>query len=89
MKDSVWNIEKVKKVNELEQKHNKVKNEKMIFELEKTKQLYTFLIIGGLLALLALIFFFRQRSLQNKQKIMQTEQRLNRARINPHFFSMR
>lgn len=86
MKDSVWNIEKVQKVNELEQKYNKVKNEKMIFELEKTKQLYTFLIIGGLLALLALIFFFRQRSLQSRQKIMETEQRLNRARINPHFF---
>ncbi|WP_310378490.1 histidine kinase [Flavobacterium sp.] len=86
MKDSVWNIKKVEKVNELEQKYNKAKNEKMIFELEKTKQLYTFLIIGGVLALLALIFFFRQRTLQNKQKIMQTEQRLNRARINPHFF---
>ena len=86
MKDSVWNIEKVEKVNELEQKFNKVKNEKMIFELEKTKQLYTFLIVGGLLALFTLIFFFRQRSLQNKQKIMLAEQRLNRARINPHFF---
>lgn len=86
MKDSVWNMEKVGKVNELEQKYNKVKNEKKIFELEKTKQLYTFLILGGLSALLALIFFFRQRTLQNKQKIIETEQRLNRARINPHFF---
>ncbi len=86
MKDSVWNIEKVQKVNELEQKYHKVKNEKMIFELEKTKQLYSFLIIVGLLAILTLIFFFRQRSLQSKQKIMETEQRLNRARINPHFF---
>lgn len=86
MKDSVWNIEKVQKVNELEQKYNKAKNEKMIFELEKTKQLYTFLIIGGLLAILTLILFFRQRSLQSKQKILETEQRLNRARINPHFF---
>ncbi|WP_309640228.1 histidine kinase [Flavobacterium sp.] len=86
MKDSVWNIKKVEKVNELEQKYNKVKNEKMIFELEKTKQWYTFLIIGGLLTILTLVFFFRQRSLQNKQKIIETEQRLNRARINPHFF---
>ena len=58
----------------------------MIFELEKTKQLYTFLIFGSLLTLLTLIFFFRQRSLQNKQNIMLAEQRLNRARINPHFF---
>lgn len=86
MKDTIWNLEKVEKVNELEQKYNKVKNEKLIFELEKTKQLYTFLIIGGLLTLLTIVFFFRQRSLQSKQKIMQTEQRLNRARINPHFF---
>lgn len=86
MKDSIWNMEKVEKVNELEQKFNKVKNEKMIFELEKTKQLYTFLIVGSLLTLLTLIFFFRQRSLQNKQNSMLAEQRLNRARINPHFF---
>ncbi len=86
MKDSIWNIEKVEKVNELEQKFNKVKNEKMIFELEKTKQLYTFLILGSLLTLLTLIFFFRQRSLQNKQNSMLAEQLLNRARINPHFF---
>ena len=31
-------------------------------------------------------FYFRQQSLKNKQKILETEQRLNRARMNPHFF---
>ncbi|WP_456440943.1 sensor histidine kinase [Psychroserpens sp.] len=86
LKDSILNIEKVEKINELEQKYNKVKNEQRIVSLEKTKQLYMFIIIGGLLLVLSLIFFFRQRSLKNKQKILETEQRLNRARINPHFF---
>lgn len=86
MKDSIWNIEKIEKVNELEQKYHKVANEKKIFELEKTKQWYLFLIVGALLLLLTLFFFFRQRTTANKQKIMETEQRLNRARINPHFF---
>lgn len=86
MKDSIWNMEKVEKVNELEQKYLKVENEKKIFELEKTKQFYLFFIIAAILLLLTLVFFFRQRSVANKQKIMETEQRLNRARINPHFF---
>lgn len=86
MKDSIWNLEKIEKVNELEQKYLKVENEKKIFELEKTKQFYFFFIIATILLLLTLVFFFRQRSVANKQKIMETEQRLNRARINPHFF---
>ncbi|WP_323789325.1 sensor histidine kinase [Psychroserpens sp.] len=86
LKDSILNIEKLEKINELEQKYNKAKNEQRIVSLEKKEQLYMFIIIGGLLLVLSLIFFFRQRSLKNKQKILETEQRLNRARINPHFF---
>ena len=39
-----------------------------------------------LLGLAVLGFFIRQQSLKNKQKILETEQRLNRARMNPHFF---
>jgi sensor histidine kinase YesM len=38
------------------------------------------------LALIGLTFFIRQQSLKNKQRILETEQRLNRARMNPHFF---
>ncbi|MCB0462098.1 MAG: histidine kinase [Flavobacteriaceae bacterium] len=86
LKDSILNLETIGKVNELEQKYNKVRNEQKIFELKKTKQRYLFLIVLSLLAILTIVFFFRQRSLKNKQKIMETEQRLNRARINPHFF---
>jgi sensor histidine kinase YesM len=38
------------------------------------------------LAFIALGFFIRQQSLKSKHKILETEQRLNRARMNPHFF---
>lgn len=86
LKDSILNIEKVEKINELEQKYLKVENEQKIVSLEKTKQLYLFLVVGSLLSILALTFFFRQRSLKNNQRILETEQSLNRARINPHFF---
>ena len=86
LKDSILNIKKVEKINELEQKYFKAENEQKIVSLEKTKQFYLFIIIGSILAILALVFFFRQRTLKNRQKILETEQRLNRARINPHFF---
>ena len=44
------------------------------------------LAIAGLLAAIAVGFFLRQQSLKHKQRILETEQRLNRARMNPHFF---
>jgi sensor histidine kinase YesM len=44
------------------------------------------LALVGLFALVGLIFFIRQQSLKNKQKVLEAEQRLNRARMNPHFF---
>ena len=44
------------------------------------------LVTTTILAILLVLFYFRQRALKNKQKILETEQRLNRARINPHFF---
>ena len=86
LKDSIFSIQRTTIVNELEQKYFKADNEKKIFELEKTKQFYTFLIVSGLLTILIIILFFRQLSLKNKQKNIEIEQRLNRARMEPHFF---
>ncbi|MFD2726728.1 sensor histidine kinase [Hyunsoonleella rubra] len=86
LKDSVLNIKTLEKVNDMEQKYNKVANENKIVQLEKTKQFYLFLILGSLLTLLTFILLFRQRALKNKHKIMLTEQRLNKARMDPHFF---
>ena len=42
--------------------------------------------MAALLVALVIAFFLRQQSLKHKQKILETEQRLNRARMNPHFF---
>lgn len=44
------------------------------------------LALAGLLASLSIGFFLRQQKLRHQQVIMETEQRLNRARMNPHFF---
>ncbi len=86
MKDSLFKVQRAEKINELEQKYNKAKNEKTIKELAQQKRIYILLAIAGLFALIGLAFFIRQQSLRNKQKILETEQRLNRARMNPHFF---
>ncbi len=86
LSDSLENVEKTKQVAELEKKYNQAKNETTINDLAKKKQLYLFLAIAGLLAALAIAFFLRQQSLKHKKNILETEQRLNRARMNPHFF---
>lgn len=84
--DSIRNVEKTEAVTELEKKYNQAKNENTIKDLDKKKQFYLFLAIAGLLAALAIAFFLRQQSLKHKKNILETEQRLNRARMNPHFF---
>ncbi|MBC7874695.1 MAG: histidine kinase, partial [Ferruginibacter sp.] len=84
--DSIRNVEKTKQVTELERKYSQAKNEKTIEELAQQKRIYLLLALAGLFGLAALAFFIRQQSLKNKQKILEAEQRLNRARINPHFF---
>lgn len=84
--DSVRNIEKTKQVAELEKKYNQAKNERKIEKLAQQKRMYLLLVLAALLGIAALAFYLRQQSLKNKQKILETEQRLNRARMNPHFF---
>ncbi|MEP7371858.1 MAG: histidine kinase [Chitinophagaceae bacterium] len=84
--DSIRNAEKAKQVTELERKYSQAKNEKKIEELAQQRRTYLLLAVAGLLGLVALTFFIRQQSLKSKQTILETEQRLNRARMNPHFF---
>jgi tetratricopeptide (TPR) repeat protein/anti-sigma regulatory factor (Ser/Thr protein kinase) len=84
--DSISNADKTEAVAELEKKYNQAKNETIIKDLDKKKQFYFFLAIAGLMAALAIGFFLRQQQLKHKKNILETEQRLNRARMNPHFF---
>lgn len=91
--DSIISVKNTGKIAELEQKYNKVQNEKTIKELNQETEIKNLrikiLIIAIALAVLLIIvivFFYRQSAIKNKQKILETEQRLNRSRINPHFF---
>ena len=93
IRDSIRNIEKSAKINELEQKYNKAQNEKTIKELSQAKQIaslrnkiYLTGIAAALLAISLIIIYNRQKILKSKQESMEIEQRLNRARMNPHFF---
>ena len=84
--DSLNKSDKIKSVNEVEKKYNQAKNEKTIKELAQQKQIYGLMAIAGLLVAVLIAFYLRQQSLKHKQAILETEQRLNRARMNPHFF---
>ncbi len=84
--DSLRSVEKSAKVAELEKKYNQAKNEITIKELSLQRKVYFLVAIAGLLGLASFAFYLRQQRLKSKQKIMQAEERLNRARINPHFF---
>ncbi len=86
VKYRLFTVEKNASINELEKKYNQAKNEKTIKELSLQKQIYLLLAAALLLGIVAIAFFLRQQSLKHKQTILETEQRLNRARMNPHFF---
>jgi hypothetical protein len=86
LKDSLSTVKRTRIINELEQKYEKEKNENTILQLKHQKRL-----LGLGLALLAVLcgllyLTYRQKILKQKQVILETEQRLNRARMNPHFF---
>jgi hypothetical protein len=98
--DTLQNNDKLSRINELEKKFNKVEDEKKIQKLSLEKEtlskqneldqlnirLLIFSIIIAILIISIIIFFYRQSTLKNKFREMEIEQRLNRARINPHFF---
>lgn len=85
-KDSIFSLEKNKIIQELEKKYNQAKNEKLITELSQQKKIYLLLIVAAISIIVIVIFYLRQQKLKHQQIIMETEQRLNRARMNPHFF---
>lgn len=93
IQDSLYTLEKNSAINELMQKYQKVENEKEINELNRKNEIASLnvkiLAVGVLAAVLiivVIVFFYRQSVLKNKFKALETEQRLNRARMNPHFF---
>ena len=86
LSDSLINVDNARIIDEMEKKYNQAKNERTIQELSFQKRIYILATSVGLMAIVALIFFIRQQRLKSKKDILETEQRLNRARMNPHFF---
>lgn len=100
IRDSLSSVNVSNTITELEQKYNKEVNERTITELNQEKvianerqnvaRLRTRLLIGVIILILLLvviiIFIYRQRLLKQKQEKLEVEQRLNRSRMNPHFF---
>ncbi len=93
IQDSLFNAAKSEAINDLEQRYNKSENEKEINALNKEKlinylnlKILIFGIIASTLIIIVIVFFYRQSVLKNKFRSLEVEQRLNRARMNPHFF---
>ncbi len=92
IQDSLTSNERTKSINELEQKYLRFENEQKISELQKTNEIRSlrekFLAVGIItmvLVVLVIVFFYRQYVLKSKYQALETELRLNRARMNPHF----
>lgn len=99
MRDSVQRIENNKLFSELEDKYHRVRKEKTETEYEQDKELLkkqreignlrsrliTVGIVISALLLLYILIIFRQKSIRQRQKRLEVEQRLEKARINPDF----
>jgi hypothetical protein len=90
LNDSLYEIEKIEITNELEKKYNQIQNENKIKELSHQQELNDIknkvIIAVALILLTLLIFVSNYRNAQTKMKVLEAEQRLNRLRMNPHFF---
>ena len=99
LKDSIYNIDLVKSVNELEikfqtelkEQENKLlqkENDIQKLQIQKSNIRVYVLFISFLLAFLSIIIillYIRQRRLKTKQKTVLLEKKLLRSQMNPHF----
>jgi hypothetical protein len=81
--DSLLNSKNVATINELEKKYNQSQNEHTIQNLSNQRKIY---ILAIVIIICVILFILWHQQQKHKQKVLETEQRLNRARINPHFF---
>lgn len=97
LQDSILNEEKISQIQNLEIQYETEQKESQIASLQQEGQiqklrlrqrtlLLSFLVLGFLLATGLIYFIYRQKLLQEAFSRMQTEQRLLRTQMNPHFF---
>lgn len=84
--DSLFSLSKNSAIAELEGKYNQEKNERKIENLDQQRKGYILISISILLLAALVVIYLRQQNLKHKQSVLEAEQRLNRSRINPHFF---
>ena len=96
LKDSLFNIEKEKQINEIETKYETEKKEEQINlldqetklqqqQLSTQKYLLWGIIVLSILIMVIAILFMRQNRLKSQLKVEQGRQRLLRSQMNPHF----
>jgi tetratricopeptide (TPR) repeat protein len=93
LREQLLSTERNKAVNDLEVKYQTELKEAKIAELNQQTKIDS-LQIRSLLALISIallvvavvVFLYRQSLIKSKLNTMEVEQRLNRARMNPHFF---
>lgn len=93
LREQLLSTERNKAINDLEVKYQTELKEAKIAELNQQTKIDS-LQIRSLLALVSIamlvvaviIFLYRQSLIKSKLNTMEVEQRLNRARMNPHFF---
>jgi hypothetical protein len=86
IKDTIFTQQKAHDIEELERQYNQARNESTIRQLKVEKRLLYALAVLALISLGGGYLYYNNRLLKQKQLILETEQRLNRARMNPHFF---
>jgi tetratricopeptide (TPR) repeat protein len=93
VKEGLENSERNTAINDLEVKYQTELREAKISELNQQAKINSLqirsliaLVSVVLLVVVIIIFFYRQSLIKNRLSTMEVEQRLNRARMNPHFF---
>lgn len=93
LEDSIYTRDINENINTIKEKYESELKDTQIQSLHQEKELddLKIIILGGSvafagLAILLIIIFYRQRVISQRQKIFEVEQRLNRSRMNPHFF---
>ncbi|MCF6367206.1 MAG: tetratricopeptide repeat protein [Bacteroidales bacterium] len=99
LKDSIFNTEKIKSVNELEikyqtelkEKQNQIltkENDIQKLQIQKSNtRIYIlfFSLLSAFFVIIIILLYIRQRQLKTKQKTVLLEQKLLRSQMNPHF----
>lgn len=93
LKDSLFRPEKTSGANEVEREYSNNESKKILDNLNdenlKSSKTIKYLAIAIAIAALLIavvIILYRQSTLKSKLAIVEAEQRLNRARMDPHFF---